>query len=341
MKLGEEQRAALADGSGCDTATCAPSHCVAIKLKKGSPEPSCTMDMTVALSLFWNRDAEREAGDRCNSYAVQGARVLPWNKAAEQMLEYPITPEEYAAAKVTGFLFAGPPAAATFRLSGQLASGRLKLTEANIKHKGPPARQSRFDFEILFEVEIVESPVFFLIKIMHENQSHPAVADMRAWPPGQRADVMTTLGFPAERRSSWGWAWAPLTDGAYLENMSEFDLKPRFAPHWGEWNRIENNERVYFYDVWSNLHYGFIGNASGFTAAELNNLAGSDPRGDSAADQRATETGWQLYQRLPEAVRSGSLAAKQQALHPRILEAVRTEDLYLAQAFYTQCRQAR
>lgn len=341
MRLNEEQTAALDDGSGCTTAQCTPSHCVTLKIKKGSPEPSCTMDMTVGLALFWNAAAEREQQNRCNLYVVQGARVLPWDKSDTVYLEYPITQEEYNASKVTAYVFAGPPAAATFRLPDDLAYGRLKLTQAHIKHKGPPQRQSRFDFEIRFEIEIVESPVFYLIKIMHENQSHPAVDDMRHWSPGERADVMTTLGFPAEKRDSWGGAWTALTNGAYADHMSEFDLKPRFAPHWGQRNRIENNERVYFYDVWSNLHYGFIGNASGFTADELNNLAASDPRGDSAADARATQTGWQLYQGLPENVRSGGLPAKQQALYPRILEAVRTEDLYLDQGFYNECRRAR
>ncbi|MEZ4300789.1 MAG: polymorphic toxin type 44 domain-containing protein [Polyangiaceae bacterium] len=336
MRIGEEQETALAGDSGAATETCSLSYVVAVKVKKTDFPPSCTMDMTIGIALFWNADAETHANDAKNKYVVQGARVLPWDKSDEQILEVPITEAEYNSDKVTVFIFSGPPASATFRKPGDtLAVGRLKLTQADIKNKGTPQRSTtRCDREILFEVEIVEAPLFYMIQLMHQNLSHPAVDDMRHWPPAKREEVMTTLGFPAELRDGFmGRAYALTTDGSYLENMSEFDLKPLFSPHWGTRNRIENNERAYYYDVWSNMHYGFIGNASGLSAEQLNGLAGMDPRGDSPADQRATTFGWQLYQGLPEAARTGSLAAKQQALYQRVLEELRRENLYLDPSF--------
>ncbi|EYE99977.1 polymorphic toxin type 44 domain-containing protein [Chondromyces apiculatus] len=318
-----------------DTQPCPP--CLAIRARRGAKPPTYPDPITIKCAVFWDSEAVRHADDGCNSYAVTSTHEFAWNRQAEQIAEFPITEAEYASPHVTVFIWADPPATATFRYTARYAVGRLKLKTADIKNKGAPARSTTYGREILFEVDVLESPLFYLITLLHQNETHPAVLDMQAWPPAKSDEVMTTLGFPAERKNDWGGLWAAGTDGSYLENMSEFDLKPLFSPTWGERNRIENNERVYFYDVWSNIHYGYIGNTAGFTAERLNGLAGNDPRGDSAADQAATRLGWDIRASVS---RQGSLDldAKRRAIYPLILNGLRQNDLFLDKQFYIDCK---
>lgn len=318
------------------------TYCLAIKIYKGVPGPTYLSKISINVAIFWDNEAKKHASDRCNLYVVPRTRTflwMLWKKKLVEVIEVPITEAEYKSSMITLFIWSDPPATATFREIGDVAVGRLKLTESKVVHRGPPARESSFDNEILFEAEIVESPVFHLINIMHANQSHPAVEDMRHWSGGKKADVMTNLGFPAELKGGLiDKAWSTFGDPSYAENKSEFDLKPKFRPNWGTRNRIENNARVYYYDVWSNLHYGFIGNAAGFSAEELNKLASQDPRGDRIADKHATTAGWKIYQSLPTNVRDGTLPAKQNALYEKILSAVRGDDLFLDKGFYDECK---
>lgn len=80
----------------------------------------------------------------------------------------------------------------------------------------------------------------------------------------------------------------------------EWDHKPRIAPVWGEKNRLGDSDKVYFYDIWSNLHFGYVGRAAGFTLDEL--LGGSDVQqkadhgaGDESADKSSVREGFNLY----------------------------------------------
>lgn len=70
-----------------------------------------------------------------------------------------------------------------------------------------------------------------------------------------------------------------------------WDHKPRIATLMKRqglfnkgWHKYAQYE--YFYDIWSNIHYGYVGLAIGFTAAELINGAGLAQIGDDAVHLR-------------------------------------------------------
>lgn len=80
----------------------------------------------------------------------------------------------------------------------------------------------------------------------------------------------------------------------------DWDHKPRIAEVWGERNRLGDSDRVYYYDIWSNIHFGYVGRAAGFTLEEL--LGGSDVQqqldhgeGDESADKSSVREGYNLY----------------------------------------------
>jgi hypothetical protein len=86
----------------------------------------------------------------------------------------------------------------------------------------------------------------------------------------------------------------------------DWDHKPRIGPVWGQKNRLGDSDKVYYYDIWSNIHFGYVGRAAGFTLKEL--LAGSDAQqnvdqgeGDESADKDSIRAGFDLYSDAPGA----------------------------------------
>lgn len=121
---------------------------------------------------------------------------------------------------------------------------------------------------------------------------------------------------------------APLSWGLLVRQDSQWDHKTviptRFHPrdpvgqHWHLYNNT-----LYYYDVWSNLHYGYVGAACGFTESVLLDGAGLEQMGsdvfhgrmpqrsgavnglrafDDPADRAAVVEGIRLYRADPQHV---------------------------------------
>ncbi|MGJ8606234.1 MAG: polymorphic toxin type 44 domain-containing protein [Marivita sp.] len=83
----------------------------------------------------------------------------------------------------------------------------------------------------------------------------------------------------------------------------EWDHKPIIRPVWGALNRLGNAHEVYFYDGWSNIHFGYIGRRFGLSlrmildgagqAQEVDN-PGDGQEGDDPADAQAIRAGYNL-----------------------------------------------
>jgi hypothetical protein len=52
-----------------------------------------------------------------------------------------------------------------------------------------------------------------------------------------------------------------------------WDHKSHIKKTYGDWTLDDPNSRLYFFDIWSNIHYGYIGKACGFPEWDL--LAGA------------------------------------------------------------------
>jgi hypothetical protein len=62
--------------------------------------------------------------------------------------------------------------------------------------------------------------------------------------------------------------------GLLLGGDAAWDHKPKIRPIWGAKNRLGNSESIYYYDIWSNMHYGYVGAVAGFSLETL--LSGAD-----------------------------------------------------------------
>jgi hypothetical protein len=87
-----------------------------------------------------------------------------------------------------------------------------------------------------------------------------------------------------------------------------WDHKPKIRGQWGvaqliDFSAIGHAEKInFYYDIWSNIHYGYVGRAAGFGAKELidaadtenlvSNLGTSEPSSDTVSIQ----IGMDLYE---------------------------------------------
>lgn len=209
---------------------------------------------------------------------------------------------------------------------GKLALGRLRFEK--------PLAGAQKNYA-LCEVHVVASVVSFIVDEMNRNLRDPAVAACRRENESAKkleadaeklrreaenanflqsgfmmqsaGDLLQAAGTQrlaanarlAYRVHTASGAWALVPGG-------DWDHKPRIAPVWGEKNRLGDSEKVYFYDIWSNIHFGYIGRAMGFTREEL--LGGSDAQqrldhgvDDESADKSSMRAGFDLYDARPGA----------------------------------------
>lgn len=132
-------------------------------------------------------------------------------------------------------------------------------------------------------------------------------------------------------------AAAHIAWGLLVRQDGRWDHKPliarRFTPavESGEQHFHRYHGHVYFYDVWSNVHYGYVGRACGFSEAELLDGAGLEQiasdllrgrrpgaspgvqglrRFDHPEDRVAVEIGLQLWGLPAEAIDAGVLVSR-------------------------------
>ncbi|PYE84182.1 polymorphic toxin type 44 domain-containing protein [Phyllobacterium leguminum] len=123
--------------------------------------------------------------------------------------------------------------------------------------------------------------------------------------------IMGRKGHPDDTPAQYGgwgkiiekrefWKGAQLVKSGVLNTVlgggGEWDLKPLINSTWGDSIRFGNREYYITNDHFSNLHYGYVAGASGFTSAEANALA-NFLEDDTPLDRHVTTKGVNLYHR--------------------------------------------
>lgn len=99
-----------------------------------------------------------------------------------------------------------------------------------------------------------------------------------------------------------GSAWGAVAQEFLFLGGGEWDHKPRIEPIWGVYNRLGNKGEIWFYDIWSNIHYGCVGRAAGLPLSALTSGAGAaqavdsgSTSGDDVIDAEGIIAGYNLY----------------------------------------------
>lgn len=139
------------------------------------------------------------------------------------------------------------------------------------------------------------------------------IGETREWPwwqqllaGGQWNQSCGDRGMTAKPAAHLAW-------GMLVRQNGVWDHKPiiarRFTPavESGEQHYHRYHNHVYFYDVWSNVHYGFVGRACGFSEAELLDGAGVEQiasdlmRGDMPTESKGV-SGMRRFDHAPDRV---------------------------------------
>jgi len=93
------------------------------------------------------------------------------------------------------------------------------------------------------------------------------------WDKGQAYRRFGILAWPANKLD-WGKAHIPNISEEEKKILGIWDHKPFIKKNYGMWSYDDVSGNSYQYDVWSNVHFGYVGAASGFSDWELKSGAG-------------------------------------------------------------------
>jgi hypothetical protein len=103
------------------------------------------------------------------------------------------------------------------------------------------------------------------------------------------------------------WACLVADARASAIGCGMWDHKPTIRSRWGvsqliDFAPIGKDEKInFYYDIWSNIHYGYVGRAAGFTekqlvdAAKTENLGSNSGTSEPASDTLSIQLGSALY----------------------------------------------
>jgi hypothetical protein len=122
----------------------------------------------------------------------------------------------------------------------------------------------------------MSTPVTTLIAYIHgeltTNVVSPSAARLRRLLGPSLTSYIPSIGpvIGAGRRAEAYRLWVSL-----VRSGAPWDHKPHLSSTYGNWSEDATHRREYFFDIWSNLHYGYIGKSVGFSQWELLNGAGA------------------------------------------------------------------
>ena len=208
-------------------------------------------------------------------------------------------------------------------LNEGLAVGRLRLQRAHESYRGEArgagvplyAGVDPEDNLIKYEIQLTNSVVQYIVDEMNTNGAASDIVASRAQIDAARAAVASERANPSdapffpwsdteleERTDELNSAIddAEFTIGhrthsnegvmgtlqwARFRGGGEWDHKPFIRSVWGTANRLGNRQEFYYYDGWSNIHFGYIAARMGLPLANALAGAGQAQEVDNDGDQ--------------------------------------------------------
>jgi hypothetical protein len=237
------------------------------------------LEDTGPISIHYEIRSDHSALDR-GDFTVQRKgdtqHAIPWVPAFEKMKEIFVWAEPY-----------GHAALAYPEANEGRAVGRLKLGK-----KSP----GRFHGDIFYEFQMLQSVVQFIVNQMNDDRHDSLVIDHRK--------------FNKKGGKEFKERWEKLLELALKVRTGggDWDYKEAIRPIWGTSNRLghrgytEHEDRVYYYDIYANVHFGFIGRAAGYTLELLQKGAGIQQlvdhlEDDPPEDKEMIRAGYSLFEK--------------------------------------------
>jgi hypothetical protein len=245
---------------------------------------------------------------------------------SEQRFDFLISAEEFSDTDFEIYVWVEPLGYATLRSAAAahegIAVGRQHLTSGDVDKGGltsPPPNSRSGDEQIICRMSLVGSVADFMSNEMNTNSQSDDVKRMSnylkfdegpKWITGQypNAGARYADSILGCRTHSNEGDWKDFAQDLYFcggREGGQWDHKPIIRPIWGARNRLGNSGFVYYYDLWSNIHFGYIAAKAGFPLNHVLNAAGQAQGLDSGTassdddpvDAQAIKEGYALGQK--------------------------------------------
>lgn len=272
-------------------------HWIVVKLTAHAEFPVTHSD-PITLKTYFD-ETPGEHSDRSSAgkhYTVPMEHAIAIPSLTNARCWHRITEAEFDVGTYNFFAWVEPYASAAIGLDGELAVGRVTLGRTDEKYRGVAsgagvplyAGVDPDDQLIVYELKLANSVIQYIVDDMNKNRTSGYVLrhlDMRD--DNAVLQVLQWLPSRLEGLQKFITGWGP------------WDHKEHIGPVWGQYNRLGNAEQYYFYDFWSNIHYGFILRMAGYsiegTLSASNIMQKLDhAEGDSSYDTEPMRAGWQL-----------------------------------------------
>jgi hypothetical protein len=314
-----------------------PHHWLLIRLKAHATCPVSHGEQIFLRSYFdENPGDDSDLRKQGNQFVVVSERSKPITRVTSERIWLQITEAEYKAGAYALYLWCEPYATGALKSGGamqDLASGRLVLDKSFEEYRGPAsgagelyASVAKDDLVIAHEIELADSVVQFIVNEMNTNAQNTSVLNTAR-------NLHTAEDFVEQvRNSNWFVRALTLSDAMQIESQTAIsaaytlgrlthknegasgmlqdivfvggghcDHKPIIRPVWGTDNRLGNRHAVYYYDTWSNIHFGFIAARMGIDIQTammgagkeqiLDNLGGGAQNTNATGDDEADTQG--------------------------------------------------
>ncbi|MEY1554191.1 polymorphic toxin type 44 domain-containing protein [Yoonia sp. R2331] len=276
-------------------------HWIVVKLRAHGTHP-VSHDTDMILKTYFD-EAPGEHSDRNtdgDQYTVDAEHAVTIRNPRANNCWHRITEAEFNTGTYHFYVWAEPYATAAFAHGSDVAVGRVKLERRHETYRGPASGAGMTlyagvdpeDELIVYDLKIANSVIQYIVDEMNTNRTSGFVM--------RHLDMRDDAAFL--RWLQWPWATGDAFR-SFLTTYGPWDHKPKIGPHWGELNRLGNATEYYFYDFWSNIHYGFIMRMAGYSEDGM--LWGSNAmqwidhaEGDSQFDQEPMKAGWRLAQAM-------------------------------------------
>jgi Bacterial toxin 44 len=321
-----------------------PHHWLLLRLSGHANHPVSHSE-TVFLRTYFDEapDDDSDLQKQGSQYVVATERSITVPNVSKSRLWLQITEAEYTAGSYDLYIWAEPYVIAAVgapAVPEQMNAGRLKLNKSHEKRRGAASGAGQLhtsvatdDLVITHDIVLANSVVQFIVNEMNTNAGNATVqrtaealkrtnayvaeVERSNWfvraltlqdayqaQSSQNVAAAATLGHLTHKNSGWQ---GNLQDVIFLGG-GEWDHKPIISPVWGNRNRLGNRHDVYYYDGWSNIHFGFIAARMGVSLDTammgagkeqvLDNLGGgaqnTNATGDDDADTQAIAAGHRL-----------------------------------------------
>lgn len=282
-------------------------YSICIELSDPDEDPFIHHRLPVGTKIEYHLDFT--GMDQGNEDVIPSSGTFTFNKSKHSITVSKADWEKLKSIIIWGKEYGG---AAFIHPDGDVALGRLQISRDSAQVIESDGSEGKF--ELAFKGSAIMSVVDFIVSEANKNRRDPELAKIKkmltkadsAQDEDDREDLMDDADYDFGHKVHKNEGGMGFLQDVYFLGGGEWDYKPVIRDVWGAKERLGNSKYVYFYDMWANFHYGFMGRLAGFDKSHLIDEANKVQKWDNGAydpvDDVLTQIGYDMKSFTREAL---------------------------------------